>query len=140
MGGEPKPEPSGGGGGGGEGRRAERSKVRSLRTRMRTSKIHGAGRRSNPLLRAATAGQDSVRQGRRTRGGEPASWRHGARRDETYLKPGDLLAIDLDPAANRLLGLNVNSYVDEPDEPVTLAVQMATLPDGALYAGKTTLE
>jgi hypothetical protein len=57
-----------------------------------------------------------------------------------YLKPGDLLAIDLDPAANRLLGLSVNSYVDKPDEPVTLAVQMATLPDGALYAGKATLD
>jgi hypothetical protein len=45
-----------------------------------------------------------------------------------------------DPAANRLLGLNVNSYVDKPEEPVTLAVQMATLPDDALYAGKTTLD
>ena len=57
-----------------------------------------------------------------------------------YLKPGDLLSINLDPAANRLLGLNVSSYVEKPDEPVTLAVQMATLPDGALYAGKTTLD
>ena len=57
-----------------------------------------------------------------------------------YLKPGDVLSIDLDPAANRLLGLNVNSYIEKPDEPVTLAVQMATLPDGALYAGKTTLD
>jgi len=57
-----------------------------------------------------------------------------------YLKPGDSLTIDLDTASNRLLGLGVNSYIDKPDEPVTLAVQMATLPDGALYAAKTTLD
>jgi hypothetical protein len=57
-----------------------------------------------------------------------------------YLQPGDSLTIDLDPAAHRLLGLAVNSYLDEPDDPVTLAVQMATLSDGALYAAQTTLD
>ena len=57
-----------------------------------------------------------------------------------YVKPGDSLTIDLDPAANRLLGLGVNSYIDKPDEPVTLAVQMNTLPDGALYSAQTTLD
>jgi hypothetical protein len=57
-----------------------------------------------------------------------------------YLKPGDSLTIDLDTAANRLLALGVNSYIDKPDEPVTLAVQMNTLPDGALYSAQTTLD
>jgi hypothetical protein len=57
-----------------------------------------------------------------------------------YLKPGDSLTIDLDPAANRLLGLGVNSYLDTPDDAVTLVVQMNTLPDGALYAAQTTLD
>ena len=57
-----------------------------------------------------------------------------------YLKPGDSLTIDMDTAANRLLGLGVNSYLDKPDDPVTLAVQMSTLPDGALYAAQTTLD
>jgi hypothetical protein len=57
-----------------------------------------------------------------------------------YLKPGDSLTIDVDTAANRLLGLGVNSYLDKPDEPVTLAVQMNTLPDGALYSAQTTLD
>jgi len=57
-----------------------------------------------------------------------------------YLKPGDSLTIDLDPAANRLLGLSVSSYLDTPDDPVALAVQMNTLPDGALYAAQTTLD
>ena len=57
-----------------------------------------------------------------------------------YLKPGDTLSIDLDPKANKLLGLGVTSYLDTKDDVVTLAVQMASLPDGALYAGQTTLE
>ena len=57
-----------------------------------------------------------------------------------YLKPGDSLTIDLDPAANKLLGLGVNSYLDSKEDVVTLAVQMSSLPDGAIYAGQTTLE
>ena len=57
-----------------------------------------------------------------------------------YLKSGDALTIDLDPATNRLLGLGVTSYLDNPDDAITLVVQMNTLPDGALYAAQTTLD
>jgi hypothetical protein len=57
-----------------------------------------------------------------------------------YLKPGDSLTIDLDPATNKLLGLGVNSYLDTKEDVVTLAVQMSSLADGAIYAGQTTLE
>jgi hypothetical protein len=35
--------------------------------------------------------------------------------------------------------MGVNTYLDKPDETVTLAVQMSTLSDGALYAAETTL-
>jgi hypothetical protein len=57
-----------------------------------------------------------------------------------YVKPGDALSIDLDPKANTLLGMGVTSYLDTKDDVVTLAVQMASLPDGAIYAGQTTLQ
>lgn len=57
-----------------------------------------------------------------------------------YLQPGDALTIDLDTGAARLLGLGVKTYLGTPEDPVTLAVQMANLPDGALYAAQTTLE
>ena len=57
-----------------------------------------------------------------------------------YLKPGDALSIDMDPKANRILGLGVSSYLDTTDDVVTLAVQMSALPDGAIFAGQTTLE
>src|SRR5262245_30147830 len=57
-----------------------------------------------------------------------------------YLQPGDTLTIGLDPAASRLLGLNVDTFLDKPEDKVTLDVQMNTLPDGAVYAGQTTLD
>ena len=57
-----------------------------------------------------------------------------------YLQPGDLLAIDLNTAANRLAALTVASYLDQPDEVVTLAVQIAALPDGTRYPSQSTLD
>jgi hypothetical protein len=57
-----------------------------------------------------------------------------------YLQPGDTLTIALDAAANRLVGLGVDTYLDKPEDKVTLAVQMAALPDGASYAAETTLD
>jgi hypothetical protein len=57
-----------------------------------------------------------------------------------YLKPGDSLTIDMDSAANKLLSMGVNSYLDKKEDVVTLAVQMSSLPDGAIYTSQTTLE
>jgi hypothetical protein len=57
-----------------------------------------------------------------------------------YIKPGDLLAVDLDAAANRLIGISVNTYLDTPDDAVTLNVGFATLPDGTSYTAQTTFD
>ncbi len=57
-----------------------------------------------------------------------------------YLKPGDRLSIDVDAAANQLRGLTVASYLDKPDDPVVLAVQLGTLADGTSYTAQTTLD
>ena len=57
-----------------------------------------------------------------------------------YVKPGDLLAIDLDTAANQLAGLSVASYLDAREDAVNLAVQFATLQDGTSYPAQTTLD
>jgi hypothetical protein len=57
-----------------------------------------------------------------------------------YLQPGDKLSIDVDAAGSKLLGVAVDTYLEKKDDPVTLAVQMATLPDGAFYAAQTTLD
>lgn len=57
-----------------------------------------------------------------------------------YVKPGDLLAIDVDAGANRLLGLNVATYLEKPDEAVTLEVAFGGLVDGTNYNAETTLD
>jgi hypothetical protein len=57
-----------------------------------------------------------------------------------YLKPGDRLAVDVDAAANRLLGLTVASYLDKPEDVVTLDVQLAALANGTTYTAQTTLD
>jgi len=57
-----------------------------------------------------------------------------------YFQPGDSLAIDLDTASNQLRTLGVNTWLDKPEDTVTLAVQMNTLTDGALYAAQSTLD
>jgi hypothetical protein len=57
-----------------------------------------------------------------------------------YIKPGDLLAVDLDAAANKLVGISVTTYLDTPADAVTLNVGFATLPDGTSYTAQTTLD
>jgi hypothetical protein len=57
-----------------------------------------------------------------------------------YLQPGDKLSLDIDAAGSHLLGVAVETYLEKKDDPVTVAVQMATLPDGAFYAAQTTLD
>ena len=57
-----------------------------------------------------------------------------------YIKPADRMGIDIDAAANRLMAVNVASYLDTPEDTVTLAVQFGDLPDGTSYAAQTTLD
>lgn len=57
-----------------------------------------------------------------------------------YIKPGDLLAVDVDGAANKLVDISVNTYLDTPDDAVTLNVGFAVLPDGTNYTAQTTLD
>ena len=65
----------------------------------------------------------------------------GARVEFTdYIKPGDRLAIDVDTAANKLVGVSVASYLDSSEDTVTLKVQFGALNDGTSYAAQTTLD
>ena len=50
-----------------------------------------------------------------------------------YAKPGDSMTLDFDMATKKLAGLKVSSYTTDPSQPVSLAVQFGTLPDGTNY-------
>jgi len=56
-----------------------------------------------------------------------------------YEWPGDNLSVSLDTATNRPLNFGVATYIDDPKDPVVLAVTIGTLPDGTGYPDKVTL-
>jgi hypothetical protein len=58
---------------------------------------------------------------------------------KNYAKQGDTMTIGFDPTTRKITSINVNTYMDEPKDAVTLAVQMASLPDGANYAQQSVL-
>lgn len=56
-----------------------------------------------------------------------------------YEKAGDSLILTLDASGKGMQKIDVSSYLEEPDDKVTLDVQMASLPDGTSYAGQILL-
>lgn len=58
---------------------------------------------------------------------------------KNYAKPNDSMNLDFNMESKKLASLAVNSYLDDPSQPVTLNVQFAALPDGTSYPAKTVL-
>jgi hypothetical protein len=56
-----------------------------------------------------------------------------------YAQPGDQMTVTFDSATKRVTALNVNTYMDDPKDVVTLAVQFASLPDGTNYVVQNVL-
>jgi hypothetical protein len=59
---------------------------------------------------------------------------------KNYAQPGDQMTLSFDTAARKITTVNVNTYMDEPKDVVTLAIQMASLPDGTNYVQQTVLD
>ena len=59
---------------------------------------------------------------------------------KNYAQPGDQMTLSFDTASKKLKSLDVNTYMDDPKDVVTLAVQMASLPDGTNYVQQTVLD
>ena len=58
-----------------------------------------------------------------------------------YLKPGDKLSVDVDPKADRVLGISVSTYLeDDPEDAVSLQVSFGTFQDGTSYPAKVELK
>ncbi|HTZ48406.1 MAG TPA: hypothetical protein VMH20_12485 [Verrucomicrobiae bacterium] len=56
-----------------------------------------------------------------------------------YAQPGDQMTLTFDTAAHKITSLNINTYMGEAKDTVTLHVQMATLPNGPNYAQQSVL-
>jgi len=56
-----------------------------------------------------------------------------------YAQPGDRMTIAFDGAAKKMVSLNVNTYMGQTKDVVTLSAQMGGLPDGTNYVPQTIL-
>jgi hypothetical protein len=57
-----------------------------------------------------------------------------------YAQHGDRMTLTFDTNARKITSVNVNTYMGETKDAVTLQVQMASLPDGTNYAQQTILD
>jgi hypothetical protein len=57
-----------------------------------------------------------------------------------YEKPGDTLGVEVDLMSNRMLAMNVSTYLADAKDAVTLNVRMGQLNDGTGYASDITLD
>jgi hypothetical protein len=57
-----------------------------------------------------------------------------------YAQPGDQMTLSFSTATKKISSLNVNTYMDNPKDVVTLAVQFASLPDGTNYVQQSVLD
>jgi hypothetical protein len=57
-----------------------------------------------------------------------------------YSLPGDVLGIEVDLLTNRLLGLQVSTYLEKPEDVVTMNASFNTLQDGTGYPAQIVLD
>jgi len=58
---------------------------------------------------------------------------------KNYEQPGDQMVVAFDPTAKKIANLNINTYMGEAKDAVTLMVDFSSLPDCTNYAEKTVL-
>jgi len=56
-----------------------------------------------------------------------------------YAQAGDQLTLSFDAATKKISSVNVNTYLDDPKDVVTMAIQFASLPDSTNYVQQTVL-
>jgi hypothetical protein len=59
---------------------------------------------------------------------------------KNYAQPGDQMTLTFNTASKKISSVNVNTYMDNPKDVVTLTVQMASLPDGTNYVQQSLLD
>lgn len=57
-----------------------------------------------------------------------------------YAQPGDEMTLAFDRATRKVASLNINTYMGETKDVVTLQVRMGSLPDGTNFVQQTVLK
>jgi len=127
---------------GGRGRRKGRLKGRIVAKKV--AELKDYGERFGSLIKRyappdpekmKAAFQDGRASVERSNGGEEASMTF---RD--YVKSGDQLSLKFDAEEKKLRSYDVKTYLDGPEDVVTLSVVFKSLPDGTNYVSDTVLE
>lgn len=58
---------------------------------------------------------------------------------KNYVKPGDSVTFTLDPQSKQLQSVNVQSYLNDPKDAVTISAQFGQLPDGTNHVTSSTI-
>ena len=59
---------------------------------------------------------------------------------KNYAQPGDQMTITFDPTSKKVISLNVQTYMGQSKDAVTLQIQMGSLPDGTNYVQQSCSE
>lgn len=84
------------------------------------------------IQRAIQAGNASIDKGMGTSSMQVAF--------KNYAQPGDQMTISFDTDSKKITHIDVNTYMDNPKDVVSLSVQMASLPDGTNYTQESVLD
>ena len=57
-----------------------------------------------------------------------------------YMRSGDALTVELDLAANSILAIEVDTYIEDVDDRVSLAVRFGAVEGGISYQSETILD
>ncbi len=57
----------------------------------------------------------------------------------SYLKPNDTLMFEIDTANNTIKGVQIQTYIEDPKDSVSLNVFFSKFPDGTIYPSQTIL-
>jgi hypothetical protein len=140
--GEPKPAAESSGGGGGRGRRGGGRVKENIIENKKDDMVEYMGQASALIQKYVPPNPELIQKAKDAKNLAVAPQPDGKVRlaFKDYLQPKDLMNIDVDAKAALLSAINVATYLEKPEDTVTLDVRFGTLTDGTSYTAQTTLE
>jgi hypothetical protein len=139
--GEPKPaaEPSGGGG---RGRRGGGRIKESIIENKKDDMVEYMGKASALIQQYVPPDPALIQKAKDAKNLSVAPQPDGKVRlaFKDYVQPKDMMNIDVDAKAALLSAINIATYLEKPEDTVTLDVRFGTLADGTSYTSQTALE
>ena len=140
--GEPKPAAEPSGGGGGRGRRGGGRVKENIIENKVEDMVEYMGKASALIQKYVPPNPELIQKAKDAKNLAVAPQPDGMVRlaFKDYVQPKDSMNIDVDAKAALLSAINVATYLEKPEDTVTLDVRFGTLADGTSYTSQTTLE